>query len=94
MCETFTFDVDFGTKFEQLGTLRDRMLDFVKLHNRDYLPVFDVVVIGSLCTFVWAADYIHWFLDIPEQSKMTLSADIKYKGNWQHSSLKSTYYLI
>ena len=26
--------------------------------------------------------------DIPEQSKMTLSADIKYKSNWQQGALK------
>ena len=28
--------------------------------------------------------------DIPEQEKMTLSADIKYKSNWQQGALKST----
>ncbi|KZT08300.1 uncharacterized protein LAESUDRAFT_60532 [Laetiporus sulphureus 93-53] len=29
-------------------------------------------------------------IDIPEQEKMTLSADIRYKSNWQHGALKAT----
>jgi len=45
MSETFTFDVDFGTTFEQLETLRDKMLNFVQAERRDYQPVFDVVVV-------------------------------------------------
>jgi hypothetical protein len=28
-------------------------------------------------------------IDIPEQKKMTLKADIKYKSNWQQGALKS-----
>lgn len=27
-------------------------------------------------------------VDIPEQTKMTLKADIKYKSNWQQGALK------
>ncbi|KZT52873.1 hypothetical protein CALCODRAFT_440943 [Calocera cornea HHB12733] len=44
MAETFTFDVDFGTTFEQLEKLRAKMLAFVTSERRDYLPQFDVVV--------------------------------------------------
>ncbi|GJJ06093.1 hypothetical protein Clacol_000282 [Clathrus columnatus] len=72
MSETFMFDVAFDTKLESLETLRDQMLAFVKENCRDFMPVFDIVV-----------------LDIPGQSKMTLSADIKYKSNWQHGTLKN-----
>ena len=28
------------------------------------------------------------FADIPEQTKMILKADIKYKSNWQQGALK------
>jgi len=45
MSETFTFDVDFGTTFKQLETLRDKMIDFLQAERRDYQPVFDVVVV-------------------------------------------------
>ena len=30
------------------------------------------------------------FIDIPEQTKMTLKVDIKYKSNWQQGALKGT----
>lgn len=46
MSETFTFDVDYATTFEDLEKLRDKMLDFVKLERRDYQPAFDVTVKG------------------------------------------------
>ena len=42
--ETFTFDVAFDTGFEALQALRARMLAFCKENNRDFLPVFDVIV--------------------------------------------------
>lgn len=29
--------------------------------------------------------------DIPEQEKMLLSADIKYKSNWQQGAIKGTH---
>jgi hypothetical protein len=29
------------------------------------------------------------WLDFPDQDKMTLKADIKYKSNWQQGGLKS-----
>ncbi|EPQ57543.1 hypothetical protein GLOTRDRAFT_74415 [Gloeophyllum trabeum ATCC 11539] len=44
MSETFEFDVDYSTTFEQLEQLRDKMLTFVKEERRDYQPVFDVTV--------------------------------------------------
>lgn len=46
MSETFSFDVNFGTTFEELEKLRDKMLAFVKEERRDYQPVFDVTVKG------------------------------------------------
>jgi len=72
MSESFPFDVDYGTTFEQLEALRDKMLIFLKTERRDYLPSFDVVVV-----------------DFPGQEKMSLTADIKYKSNWQQGPLKA-----
>jgi hypothetical protein len=46
MSEPFPFDVAYDTSFEQLETLRDKMLEFLKTEKRDFLPVFDVVVAG------------------------------------------------
>jgi len=72
MSETFTFDVSYTTTFEDLETLRGKMLEFLAVERRDYQPIFDVTV-----------------KDFPEQSKMTLSADIKYKSNFQQGALKA-----
>jgi hypothetical protein len=72
MSETFTFDVDFATTFEQLEILRDKMLNFLVAERRDYQPAFDVVVV-----------------DFPDQEKMTLTADIKYKSNWQQDGMRA-----
>lgn len=47
MSETFTFDVNYSTTFEDLERLRDRMLVFVEAERRDYQPVFDVKVNGT-----------------------------------------------
>lgn len=71
MSESFEFDVAYSTTFEQVETLRAKMLAFVKSEGRDFLPSFDVTV-----------------KDIPDQEKMTLSADIKYKSNWQQGAVK------
>jgi hypothetical protein len=49
MSETFPFDVAFETTFEQVEALRDKMLVFVKQQRRDFLPSFDVVVVGMIC---------------------------------------------
>jgi len=46
MSETFIFDVNYSTSFEDLEKLRAKMLDFVKLERRDFQPVFDVTVKG------------------------------------------------
>jgi len=72
MSETFTFDVDYSTSFEQIERLRALMLGFVQSERRDFQPSFDIVV-----------------LDIPDQEKMTLKAEIMYKSNWQQGSLKA-----
>ncbi|PPR07380.1 hypothetical protein CVT26_013696 [Gymnopilus dilepis] len=72
MSETFTFDVSYGTSFQDLERLREKMLEFLKTERRDYQTNFDVRVV-----------------DFPGQTKMTLSADIKYKSNAQQAALKA-----
>ncbi|KAJ7770227.1 Mechanosensitive ion channel-domain-containing protein [Mycena maculata] len=72
MSESFTFDVNYSTTFEEVESLRQRMLAFVTAERRDYQPAFDVVVV-----------------DFPDQEKMTLQADIKYKSNGQQGALKA-----
>ncbi|EAU91403.1 hypothetical protein CC1G_01892 [Coprinopsis cinerea okayama7 len=72
MSETFNFDVAYGTTFEDLERLREKMLSFVQQERRDYHPVFDVNI-----------------KDFPDQDKMSLSVDIKYKSNHQLGSLKT-----
>ena len=46
MSETFTFNVNYATTFEDLERLRARMLAFVEAERRDYQPIFDVKVNG------------------------------------------------
>ena len=46
MSETFEFEVAFSTTFEQIESLRAKMLAFVKAEMRDFLPSFDVSVKG------------------------------------------------
>ena len=48
MSESFSFDVDFSTTFEQIERLRSLMLSFVQMERRDFQPSFDVIVLG-LC---------------------------------------------
>ncbi|KAF7361876.1 Mechanosensitive ion channel protein [Mycena venus] len=72
MSESFTFDVNYSTSFEDVEKLRQKMLTFVTTERRDYQPAFDVVVV-----------------DFPDQAKMVLSADIKYKSNGQQGALKA-----
>jgi small-conductance mechanosensitive channel len=48
MSEPFSFDVAYDTTFEQLEDLRERMLRFLQKERRDYMPSFDVHVIGRL----------------------------------------------
>ncbi|KAI0356297.1 hypothetical protein OH77DRAFT_1401686 [Trametes cingulata] len=45
MSEAFTFDVAYGTSFEQIERLRDVMVAFLKSERRDFQPVFDVYVV-------------------------------------------------
>jgi len=72
MSEPFTFDVAYDTSFEQIEALRGRMIAFLSNEKRDFVAVFDVMV-----------------MDIPDQEKMTLKVDIKYKSNAQQGSLKA-----
>ncbi|KIY73032.1 hypothetical protein CYLTODRAFT_342952 [Cylindrobasidium torrendii FP15055 ss-10] len=45
MSEQFTFDVAYGTSFDDLEKLREIMLNFLKTERRDYQPSFDVSVV-------------------------------------------------
>ena len=49
MSETFTFDVSYGTSFQDLERLREKMLEFLKTERRDYQTNFDVRVVGKPC---------------------------------------------
>lgn len=42
--EVFTWEVDFGTSFEQIEALRQAMLEFLETERRDYLPKCDISV--------------------------------------------------
>lgn len=95
MSETFTFDVSYGTSFEDLEKLREKMLEFVNREKRDYHPVFDVNIKGmhrsfivSIAGLMVANIALLSPPDIPDQDKMTLSVDIKYKSNSQAGSVK------
>ena len=46
MSESFSFDVDYSTTFEQIERLRALMLGFVQSERRDFQPRFDIVVVG------------------------------------------------
>ena len=93
MSESFTFDVQYSTTFEQIERLRSLMLGFVQSERRDYQPLFDIVVLGT-CQDRSITDSIYNVVlvakDIPDQEKMTLKAEIMYKSNWQQGALKGT----
>lgn len=64
------------------------MLAYLDSERRDYQPAFDIVVVGE---FIWLCTHdtpFYTSIDIPEQAKMTLKVDIKYKSNWQQGALK------
>lgn len=48
MCEVFTFDVAYTTSFHDLERLRENMLAYLESEKRDYQPVFNLTVKGSL----------------------------------------------
>ncbi|KAG8747159.1 hypothetical protein FRC10_002208 [Ceratobasidium sp. 414] len=89
MSETFVFDVAYSTEFEQIEALRRQMLSFVQSQGRDYLPIFDVVVSGIVPILHKYMRSFIVFVDIPDQAKMTLKAEILYKSNWQQGALKT-----
>ncbi|KAG6837735.1 hypothetical protein H0H93_003537 [Arthromyces matolae] len=94
MSETFTFDVSYSTTFADLEKLRDKMLAFVSSERRDYQPAFDVTVKGEETTSILSIYACRLMIcpDFPDQTKLTLSADIKYKSNWQQGALKCQSY--
>ncbi|KAJ7188245.1 Mechanosensitive ion channel-domain-containing protein [Mycena filopes] len=89
MSESFSFDVNYSTTFEEVELLRQRMLTFVTTERRDYQPAFDVVVLGWAYLASQGA-FPHHRTDFPDQTKMTLQADIKYKSNGQQGALKGS----
>ncbi len=48
MSEAFTFDVEYTTSFHDLERLRETMLEFLESAKRDYQPVFNLTVKGSV----------------------------------------------
>jgi small-conductance mechanosensitive channel len=50
MAETFKFDVAYDTTFNQLEQLRKKMLAYLMTEKRDFLPCFDVWVVGKHST--------------------------------------------
>lgn len=56
MSETFAFDVAFDTSFELIEALRDKMVAFVTDQRRDFLPSFDVVVVGMFVLVSFLAE--------------------------------------
>ncbi|KAH8929994.1 hypothetical protein BT69DRAFT_1402661 [Atractiella rhizophila] len=42
--ETFVWNVEFGTSFEQIEKLREKMLEFLVAEKRDFLPVMDISI--------------------------------------------------
>ena len=89
------FDVAYDTSFEQIEQLRKKMLQFVGENGRDYQPSFDIVVSGKPPSCFFSpirvlAEALRRRPDIPEQTKMTLSAGIQYKSNWQQGAIKGT----
>jgi small-conductance mechanosensitive channel len=53
MSEPFTFDVAYDTSFEQIEALRGRMIAFLSNERRDYVAVFDVMVLGKAVANFW-----------------------------------------
>ena len=89
MSEPFTFDVHYSTTFDQLENLRHKMIAFSQQERRDFLPSFDVTVVGAYASSILGTMLgTNIITDFPDQSKMTLKADIRYKSNWQHGALK------
>jgi hypothetical protein len=64
------------------------MLDFVKTERRDYQPVFDVTVKGLPTESFYLTCHLTMSADFPDQEKMVLTADVKFKGTGQHNALK------
>ena len=87
MSESFKFDVHFSTSFEKIEALRQKMLDFVTVERRDFLPQFDIVIVGKKRIFSGPHSSLSYSIDIPGQEKMTLTADIMYKSNWQQGAI-------
>lgn len=47
IAETYTFAVEWETSMEKINALRERMLEFLKTEKRDFIPEFDINVMGE-----------------------------------------------
>lgn len=68
------------------------MIEFLEVERRDFIPAIDISVHGqssqSQVTFP-QPDHLLVVIDFSGQTKMSLSADIKYRSNWQNGALKA-----
>jgi hypothetical protein len=67
------------------------MLIFLQDNRRDFLGVFDGESLSSClcsCSLLTLHSDAVVVDNFPEQGKLTLKADIKYKTNWQEGALK------
>ena len=90
--ETFTWDVAFDTSFDKIEALRSRMLEFLEIERRDFLPMIDIAVKGEPLPILnrqFSRNKQLFAADFAGQGKIELSADIKYKSNWQNGALKA-----
>lgn len=69
------------------------MMEFLEIERRDFLPKIDIAVKGlslirlALVSSSSFSTHYHFVPDFEGQGKMTLSANIAYKGNWQNGAL-------
>ncbi|SRR5258705_12700413 len=98
MSESITFDVSYKTSFHEIEKLREKMLEFIKAERRDFEPVFDVTVKGRHFSRsiepLFLIQFCFILVDISDQSKMTLSTDIKYRSNIQHGALSGALFYV
>lgn len=75
MREQLSVFVSFDTTFDDVSTLKNELLKFVrdKDNSRDFQPDLDIQVIG-----------------IAEMNKMELQIQLGYKGNWANETLRSS----
>ncbi|KAH7139226.1 Mechanosensitive ion channel-domain-containing protein [Dendryphion nanum] len=75
MREQVSIFCDFGTSFEDINSLKQEMLSYVKdsQNSRDFHPEFEVEVVS-----------------IAEMNKLELRCEIRHKSNWSNEALRSS----